>query len=66
MGASGSAPMPHLHYQLQTTATGHAEGVPAIFHDFVRIRGSRSISVARGHVDTGEIVAPRDRQPVRH
>jgi hypothetical protein len=65
MGASGSALMPHLHYQLQTTATGHAEGVPAIFHDFVRVRGAHPIAVARGHVDTGEIVAPRDRQPVR-
>jgi hypothetical protein len=65
MGASGSALMPHLHYQLQTTATGHAEGLPAIFHDFVRVRGARSIAVARGHVDTGEIVAPRDRQRLR-
>lgn len=62
MGASGSSLMPHLHYQLQTTATGHAEGLPAIFHDFVRVRGARSIAVARGHVDTGEIVAPRDRR----
>jgi hypothetical protein len=65
MGASGSALMPHLHYQLQTTATGRAEGLPAIFHDFVRARGARSIAVARGHVDTGEIVAPRDRQRPR-
>jgi hypothetical protein len=65
MGASGSALMPHLHYQLQTTATGHAEGLPAIFHDFVRVRGARLVAVARGHVETGEIVAPRDRQWLR-
>ncbi len=58
VGASGSSLMPHLHYQLQTTATPHAEGLPAYFHDFVKLRGARR-TVARGHVDTGELVESR-------
>ncbi|MEJ7598567.1 MAG: M23 family metallopeptidase [Kofleriaceae bacterium] len=58
VGASGSSLMPHLHYQLQTTATGHAEGLPVYFHDFAKLRGARR-TLARGHVDTGELVESR-------
>jgi murein DD-endopeptidase MepM/ murein hydrolase activator NlpD len=58
VGASGSSLMPHLHYQLQTHQTGHAEGLPAYFHKFVKLRGRRAV-VARGHVDTGDIVESR-------
>ena len=61
IGASGSSLMPHLHYQLQTTATGHAQGLPAYFHQFVKVRGRRAV-VARGHVETGEIVESRARR----
>jgi hypothetical protein len=58
VGASGSSLMPHLHYQLQTTQTGHAEGLPAYFHKFVKLRGRKAV-IARGHVDTGELVESR-------
>jgi hypothetical protein len=61
IGASGSSLMPHLHYQLQTTATGHAEGLPPTFHDFLRVRGARRLAVTRGTIETGEIVEPRRR-----
>lgn len=64
IGASGSSLMPHLHYQLQTSATAHAEGLPSYFVDFVRVRGATSIKVKRGQVDTGELLdsaAPRTR-----
>ncbi|MBA3539998.1 MAG: M23 family metallopeptidase [Deltaproteobacteria bacterium] len=59
IGASGSSLMPHLHYQLQTTANGHAQGLPAYFHEFVKHGGSAPRVLARGHVDTGEIVESR-------
>lgn len=48
--------MPHLHYQLQTDATGHAEGLPSQFHDFVRVRGATRVPVARGAVESGELL----------
>jgi hypothetical protein len=62
MGASGSAMFPHLHYQLQTTADGHAEGLPSYFHDFARLHGARRVAVKRGQIDSGDLVdskAPR-------
>jgi murein DD-endopeptidase MepM/ murein hydrolase activator NlpD len=56
IGASGSSLMPHLHYQLQNRADGHAEGLPSYFHDFVRVRGSRSVRVVDGQIDSGDLV----------
>jgi len=57
IGACGSAMFPHLHYQVQNGADGHAEGLPSYFHDFVRVRGAKtSKKVAAGQVDSGEIV----------
>lgn len=56
IGASGSAMFPHLHYQLQSSATGTAEGLPSYFHGFARIRGSRRVAVTTGQIDSGEIV----------
>jgi murein DD-endopeptidase MepM/ murein hydrolase activator NlpD len=59
IGASGSSLMPHLHYQLQTTADGHAEGPPSYFVSFQRLRGARRVDVARGQVDSGELIQAR-------
>lgn len=56
IGASGSALFPHLHYQLQDGADGHAEGLPSAFDDFVRVRGSTSTPVAHGTIDSGDFV----------
>jgi hypothetical protein len=56
IGASGSSLMPHLHYQLQSTGTGAAEGLPSYFHDFSRVRGARRVKVKRGAIETGEIL----------
>jgi hypothetical protein len=61
VGASGSAMFPHLHYQLQNAADGHAEGLPSYFHDFVRVRGTSRVKVKEGQVDSGEIVENRKR-----
>lgn len=56
IGASGSSLMPHLHFQLQTGPDLRAEGLPSYFHDFQRVRGSRSIRVARGQIDSGDLL----------
>lgn len=61
IGASGSSLMPHLHFQLQTTADNDGEGLPSYFDHFRRLLGERSLTVERGQVDSGEIV-----EDVRH
>lgn len=47
---------PHLHYQLQSSATGAAEGVPSYFKAFTRVRGSKRHAVESGQIDSGEII----------
>jgi hypothetical protein len=56
VGASGSSLMPHLHFQLQTAARADAEGLPSYFYRFLRIAGARSLTVAHGPIDSGDIV----------
>lgn len=63
IGASGSSLMPHLHFQLQTTADADGEGLPSYFDHFQRLLGSRSLTVRRGQIDSGEIVQDIARQP---
>lgn len=56
VGASGSARMPHLHYELRTGADLNVEGLPATFTSYRRILGGQSVPVASGRIDTGDIV----------
>ncbi len=56
VGFSGSVITVHTHYQLQRGADFGSEGLPAEFVDFERVRGAATTRVARGTVDTGEIV----------
>lgn len=60
IGVSGEGsprPVPHLHYQLQDGPDPfRSEGLPSTFTGFHRLRGSRRIAVARGQIDTGDIV----------
>jgi murein DD-endopeptidase MepM/ murein hydrolase activator NlpD len=56
VGTSGSSLFPHLHFQLQTTADADGEGLPSYFESFERRLGSRSLPVARGQIDSGQIV----------
>jgi murein DD-endopeptidase MepM/ murein hydrolase activator NlpD len=55
MGFSGDAFLVHLHYQLQSDA-GFGEGLPSYFRDFKRTVGATSVPVARGQVDSGDVV----------
>lgn len=56
IGASGSSLMPHLHFQLQTTAGASGEGLPSYFDRFVRVLGSRLLDVPHGSIDSGDLV----------
>ncbi len=56
IGASGSSLMPHLHFQLQTTPDANGEGLPSYFSNFVRILGTRLLTVRRGQIDSGDLV----------
>ncbi len=58
IGASGSANIPHLHYELQDGPDTRAEGLPSTFRRFHRILGSRRVAVKSGAIDSGEIVEP--------
>ncbi|HVP61284.1 MAG TPA: M23 family metallopeptidase [Myxococcaceae bacterium] len=63
IGASGGSAMPHLHFELQTSADANGEGQPVRFKGFRRILGSRVVAVRSGRVETGQILeaAPASR-----
>jgi Peptidase family M23 len=56
IGASGSSLMPHLHFQLQTTADANGEGLPSYFNHFFRILGTRMLTVPSGQIDSGDLI----------
>ena len=59
IGASGSANIPHLHYELQNGIDTKAEGLPSYFRNFQRMLGSKVVEVKKGQVDSGDIVTTR-------
>jgi hypothetical protein len=59
MGFSGDAITVHLHYQLQSGPGFDVEGLPSEFSRYQRVLGSRLQPVAKGTVDTGDIVESR-------
>lgn len=52
IGASGSANIPHLHYELRTSADHLAEGLPSYFTNYKK-SGKK---VSSGQLDSGDIV----------
>jgi hypothetical protein len=56
VGASGSSLFPHLHYQLVSAPDAASEGLPAAFEAYVEVLGANKIRVARGVIDSGDIV----------
>ena len=57
IGFSGDAIFPHLHYSLMAgPQAGKAWGLPTYFADFRRILGAKSVEVAKGPVETGDLV----------
>ena len=59
MGVSGDAYLPHVHYELRDSSELNANGLPAYFHDFVRIVGKRRINITVDSVNSGEILEQR-------
>jgi len=58
LGASGSANIPHLHYELRDgMGMIGVEGRPSYFHDFTRRVGSKAMKVAIGSIDSGDIIS---------
>jgi hypothetical protein len=60
MGFSGDAFLVHLHYQLQSDA-GWGEGLPSYFHDYERFVGGKFVAVAKGQIDSGDVVRGKAR-----
>ena len=56
VGSSGSSCFPHLHYELRTGPTLNAEGLPAYFHQYQLLLGSRRRNISRGAVDNGDFL----------
>jgi murein DD-endopeptidase MepM/ murein hydrolase activator NlpD len=56
IGFSGDAITVHLHYQLMSAPDIDTEGLPSYFFDYRRILGRRTLEVARGRIDSGDIV----------
>jgi hypothetical protein len=52
IGASGSANIPHLHYELRTTADHLAEGLPSYFSNYKK-SGKK---ISKGQLDSGDII----------
>jgi Peptidase family M23 len=63
IGASGGAAVPHLHFQLQTTADADGEGLPSTFARYRRILGAASPRVAAGRIDSGDIIESEQKAP---
>lgn len=57
VGFSGNTDFVHTHYQLQNGANpATAEGLPAYFHNFRQLLGSKTINVREGQIDTGSMI----------
>ena len=53
---SGWSIFPHLHNELTRSADMMQEGLPAAFHGFRRVLGSKAVALRSGAVDSGDIV----------
>ncbi len=59
IGSSGSSNNPHVHYELRTGRDLNVEGLPAIFRDFTRHLGAKTLPVGASPVDTGDMLEAR-------
>lgn len=57
LGLSGATSHVHLHFEVQDSVRAwNGEGIPATFYGYRRHLGSRSIDIAKGTIDSGDIV----------
>jgi Peptidase family M23 len=66
IGVSGSSLMPHLHFQLQSTANVDGEGLPTYFDSFTRMLGGRRVMARDEPMDSGDIVLMSAPNPAGH
>jgi hypothetical protein len=59
IGSSGSANNPHIHFELRDGIDFKADGLPAVFRDFTRHLGARTVQVEASPVDTGDMLEAR-------
>ena len=55
IGTSGSAFMPHLHFEVRNGSGANAEGLPSYFSDFSIVLGNTKQNIKYGTVNTGDI-----------
>lgn len=56
IGASGSSFFPHLHFEIRTSISDTAEGLPSYFKNIHLLEGSHKRRLKTGLVETGTIV----------
>lgn len=56
IGAAGDSLFPHLHYQRANGPDDFAEGLPAVFGGYRRVTGASAKPVARGALDSGQVI----------
>lgn len=56
IGVSGSSFFPHLHFEIRTSLSHTAEGLPSYFENVFLLEGKLKKSLASGLVETGNII----------
>lgn len=56
IGVSGSSFFPHLHFEVRTSITNTAEGLPSYFENVFLLEGKRKKKLSTGLAETGNIV----------
>jgi len=56
IGVSGSSFFPHLHFEIRTSISNTAEGLPSYFENVFLLEGKRKKKLVTGLVETGNIL----------
>lgn len=56
VGVSGSSFLPHLHFEMRTSVTNQAEGLPSYFDNILILEGKLKRKSLSGLVETGNIL----------
>ena len=56
IGVSGSSFLPHLHFEIRTSITNLAEGLPSYFNNILILEGKLKRKLLTGLVETGNII----------
>lgn len=56
IGVSGSSFLPHLHFEIRTSITNQAEGLPSYFNNIFILEGKLKRKLLTGLVETGNII----------